>query len=479
MKTKKKKNFKRVFVCILIFTFTCSAQALDITRYVKPGGTGRGTSWTDACGSINQALNDIKTAGSGTVFIGPGNYTESVYVPDGSKNVRIVGGLSENDMVKPQQNQVFLTEGKYDIMKTSSAAVEIGWHCEDIKISGINIVKGTTGIVLRGSNITVSFCAVSGCRTGIENDGVSNKNHLIEYCDVFKCNGIGIKLSLADITNSTIRENSIGLSLSKCYVIDCKIRDNVHPIATGGILGDAGGIRMSQTYLINCTIMNNKCEGNGGGVYVSGSGYHSFIFQCIIANNSALDGGGIYADEQVFIESSTIINNKATRLGGGICIGKSGWNGISAMTGSILWNNIANNVAQQYGIYNNKQFDMTHSAIQGGGALPETDAENGIIDVSPKNIDSNKPCVALSIVGSFSGASTNPEQTKQIHEQWVTLTSQSACIDKGGDFSKLKISGIGGDQTLNVDRTKDCRSRPRSDGKNDIGAFEFQKSSSE
>jgi len=461
---------------IITSVFFFGANALEITRYVKSGGTGKGTSWADACGSINQALSDIKTAGNGTVYIGPGNYTESVSIPYGSKKVNVLGGFSENDMENPKADQVFLTEGKYDIRKTVTAAIEVGWNCEDIQISGINIVKGTTGIVMRGANITVENCVISGCNTGITSDGAGNKSLRIRSCRVFNCNGAGMNLTNANIMSSTISENRMGLYLSGCYVYGCVIKDNVHPLATGGIRGDAGGIRMSQTHLIRCYISNNKCEGNGGGVFVSGSGYHSFIFQCIIVNNTALDGGGIYADEQVFIESSTIINNKAARLGGGICIGRGGWDNGSAMIGSILWNNMANNVAQQFGIYNNKKFNMTHSAIQGGGILPETDAQNGIIDVSPQNVDASKPCVAFKNVVSFSGSASTPEQTKQIHAQNVSLTAQSACIDRGGDFSELKIPSIGGTfKTLSAERDKDYKRNPRTDGKYDLGVWEYQK----
>jgi predicted outer membrane repeat protein len=225
---------------------------------------------------------------------------------------------------------------------------------------------------------------------------------------------------------------------------------------------------------MRCFIYNNRCDGEGGGIHTGGSGDFSFIFACVIANNTSRDGGGIYAGEQTLIESCTIINNKATRFGGGICIGKYGWDQASAMTGSILWNNTANGVAQQYGIYANKPFNMTRSAIQGGGLLPETDAENGIIDVSPKNMDPSKPCVALANVAPFSGAATTPEQLKQIAAESFGLTAQSACIDNGGDFSDMKITLLGGFvRTLNADRDKDVEFRPRTDGKYDIGAYEY------
>ena len=458
----------------LACTFTLSASALEITRFVKPGGTGKGTSWADACGSINQALDAIKTAGSGTVYIGPGNYTESVYVPDGSKKVNMLGGYSENNMEKPERDKVFITEGPYDIRKNVSAAIEVGWRTEDIRISCINVVKGNTGIHLRGENNYADSCNVSGCKTGIMNEALSKKI-FVRYCTVSNCSSCGMKLWNANIWFSTIKGNSLGMYLEGCLVWCCQVVDNVHVSQTRGFASDAGGMRICQTTVHRSTIMNNSCDGNGGGLYVGGSGYHSFIFQCVIANNTARDGGGIYADEQIYIESATIINNKAARMGGGICIGKSGWDKASAMTGSILWNNFANGVLQQYGINGNKAFNMTHSAIQGGGLLPETDVENGIIDVSPQNVDASKPSIALTKVVTFSGSSTTPEQAKQIHEQDFRITAQSACIDKGGDFSNVIINTFTNSK-LNADRTKDKDFNLRNDGKYDIGAYEFQQS---
>jgi hypothetical protein len=477
-KEMEKTVIKSILAGILTIVFTCGASALEITRYVKPGGTGRGTTWADACGSINEALAAIKTAGSGTIYIGPGNYTESVKIPDGGKNIKILGGYSEENMDNPQKDKVFLSADRYDITKTTNAALEVGWNCESINIKGINVVKGATGIHLRGTNIFVSNCIVSGCQTGITNDISRDSKHIILHSRIFNCSGVGMKLGNSDILFSDISDNKLGLNIQGCYVYCCKIFNNANVSSTtSGIASDAGGIQMSQCTVSRSIIDNNKCDGNGGGINVNGSGYHSFIFQCVIANNTARDGGGIYADEQVFVESSTIINNKAVRFGGGICIGKDGWNSVSEMTSSILWNNTANNVAQQYGIYNNKPFNMTYSAIQGGGLLPETDAQNGIIDISPKNVDDLKPCIALSKVVVFCGVSSTSEQAKQIHEQDYSLTAQSACIDKGGDFSHVEITQLGivvG--TLNADRSKDMNFNPRTDGKYDIGALEFLKS---
>ena len=159
------KVLKSLLTIVLTCICTGSANALEITRYVKPGGTGKGASWADACGSINQALDAIKTVGSGTVYVGPGNYTESVNIPKESKNINIMGD-SENNMEEQEKDKVFI-----------SGAIEIGWFTENIRISCINVIKGNAGILLRGKNILMDNCSVSGCKTGIAEDGVSDKDY--------------------------------------------------------------------------------------------------------------------------------------------------------------------------------------------------------------------------------------------------------------------------------------------------------------
>ncbi len=67
----------------------------------------------------------------------------------------------------------------------------------------------------------------------------------------------------------------------------------------------------------NCKIINNSSETKAGGIYIY---YDGFIDHCLIAGNTAENGGGIYQGDRygdLLITNTSICNNTATDLGGG------------------------------------------------------------------------------------------------------------------------------------------------------------------
>lgn len=83
---------------------------------------------------------------------------------------------------------------------------------------------------------------------------------------------------------------------------------------------------------------------------------------------------------------------------------------------------------------------MVNSAIQGGGELPETDEENGIIDLAAGNNMEGKPSVKFANVCSTTGASA--AQAKQIKNQDFSLLDGSACLKTGKPFSGIAGNGF-------------------------------------
>lgn len=82
-----------------------------------------------------------------------------------------------------------------------------------------------------------------------------------------------------------------------------------------------GGIHvMNNTFVQNCIITGNQAAGNGGGIAIRGVGI-SGIENCLIEKNkTAANGGGValYATStQVYIKNSKINDNNATGNGGG------------------------------------------------------------------------------------------------------------------------------------------------------------------
>jgi predicted outer membrane repeat protein len=490
-----KKVLKGIVWNVLLISiqwiFVCGVSAIEINRYVKPSGTGKGTSWGDASGNINAALDAVFRAGSGTVYVGAGVYNEAVSIPDGSKNISLMGGYSEQDMetFDPGKNKVIIKgSSERTLFTIGQAVLTVGYNVKTIRVFGVHISGGESGIEIKGEeDVVVSHCTVSGCtNTGILYNGLSGRDRgeegvTIRNCEVSQCLQ-GIHASWADIEYCVAHNNEgVGMNVSFCTLSNCiSISNRPKLSTTGRAISKGGGIIASSSKLYRCYILNNLCDEEGGGVHISGSGQQTVLFQCIIANNTARDGGGIYSTESTIVESCTIINNKATRNGGGICIDKYGFDGFDA-TGTVLWGNKTNDRYEQYYIAGQKPFNIYNSVVQGGGILPELDKENGIYDVSAKNTDPDKPSVRLAKVVSFAGVATTDEQRNLAATQDYTPTAGSACIDRGGSFSNIgcepgtnfsgyRISNIGCDRTTDIAGNKRVN-------RYDIGALEYQEAS--
>ncbi len=104
-----------------------------------------------------------------------------------------------------------------------------------------------------------------------------------------------------------------------------------------------------------CMFRDNSADQYGGGIYIEG-GSEISIFNNIIYNNSALEGGGIYIEEsnQIYIEESnqsfsmyiynnTIYNNNATQgNGGGVYIKNSLYLSHMYIFNNVIYDNISN-----------------------------------------------------------------------------------------------------------------------------------------
>ena len=87
---------------------------------------------------------------------------------------------------------------------------------------------------------------------------------------------------------------------------------------TGGSADHGGGLRLlgSPMSIDNCRITANSVSGNGGGFDIMGSTGAAMTW-CILGENSALYGGGIYCTESdVGIVNCTFIGNGAGAVGG-------------------------------------------------------------------------------------------------------------------------------------------------------------------
>lgn len=114
----------------------------------------------------------------------------------------------------------------------------------------------------------------------------------------------------------------IRLSGSNSTLTDCVIADNWGPQNGGLTIG-------GNVTLIRCIVTRNTSRvGNGGGISTGGSSRIT-IDSCIISNNNAYHGGGLFhrsddsPNAMLTITDSIIENNTAFDTGGGIYLGPS------------------------------------------------------------------------------------------------------------------------------------------------------------
>ena len=130
---------------------------------------------------------------------------------------------------------------------------------------------------------------------------------------------------------------------SDAEIINCKITNNNH---------DAGVYCWKSTALLaNCDISFNSAQGDiqGGGIYCGGSSARVLLEHCIISNNTAAAGGGIYTSSPAYarVTNCTIANNRLSgsqmSLGGGIhSVGSD-----IVISNSIVWHNDGRAVSLQ------------------------------------------------------------------------------------------------------------------------------------
>ncbi|MDD4872332.1 MAG: right-handed parallel beta-helix repeat-containing protein [Kiritimatiellae bacterium] len=170
-------------------------------------------------------------------------------------------------------------------------------------------------------------------------------------------------------------------------VIDCKIINNYSALGGSGFYCEGG----STANLERCMIRGGynvvtQYSGYGGGALVRDSSVDLKV--CVIADNNASDGGGIYASNTILTFLNTTIGyNRISTSGGGLYMD----GGSAIFTNSIAWNNGSPAIF----ITNSPYLFATNSFIQGGiNGQPES--------ADPKlrfgyRITTDSPCIDNSI----------------------------------------------------------------------------------
>ena len=445
------KNLKFYFSFLLLLG--CSLLSAKNIYYVKQNGTGNGSSWANASGSI-QAMID-KAASGDEVWVAKGTYyptTETIARDVRSRTflikagVKLYGGFAGTESSIAERQLADLDgNGRIDSCELVNPTVLSGgidgvpdvwtkkmnsdgftwqWtvtgnegNCYRVVNNNGGTIDGFSVIGGNANNLNISFGG------GIYSYAPSSGSYSVSNCTVSNCSASSVGGGIFAFSYSD------SYSVSNCTVSNCSASS------------DGGGIYASSysgSYSIsNCTVSNCSASSDGGGIY-SDSYYYSsyyyssssYVINCTVSNCSAYDGGGIYASSYSCVINCSVSNCAAASSGGGIYA--------SSIHNCASSNNLTNGITGS-GI-----------SISNGG--------------SPTNCISPDIHLAYLHPTSFIGIATTEVQKKELLTADWHLKAGSPCINAG------TTSGLSQD-FLNG---KDLDNHPRVlYGAIDIGAYEF------
>jgi len=177
------------------------------------------------------------------------------------------------------------------------------------------------GIFCENSSPSIIDCVITQCSAEL-GGGISSVggSPLIIDCTIERCQAGGFGAGIGLIRGSNAR------------IVNCTINRN-----TGSDNSVGGGVYCFQSSLTlaGCDISFNRAQGNitGGGIYCGGSSAQATLEHCIVSNNTAQTGGGVFSDS--FARTNIINCTIADNTGGGVHAETS----YIAIKNSIVWYN--------------------------------------------------------------------------------------------------------------------------------------------
>lgn len=295
-------------------------------RYVKPGGTGDGTSWANASGDLQRMIDQLAEQNPqglpGEVWVAVGTYEPQAYLINGeqySSSFRMRDGISVYGGF----------EGTGETSKASRTRGTMPWdfahrtvlkgsYYQDDNVSYANNRWSVTG----DSRHVVWFAPMPG-----EADGGFTRPTYLDGVTVkggYAQGGTGLDNFMTD------RGAGVYMDGANCYLTNSIVTQN-------NATGPGGGVYLRDGRIQGCLLYNNNAGQDGGAVYVEGTG---LVHRSMLSNNSAANGAGVYLShtggehpEYLILSTCVVSNNTARENGAVYCAGG----------GVLLQNTVANN----------------------------------------------------------------------------------------------------------------------------------------
>lgn len=347
----------------LAFFFFFYIQSVSTQIYVSVGSTGNGSSWTNALGDLQIAIdmasiNEVILIAEGIYYPSSSPYgdidnsrNKSFHI---ASNLILKGGYDPLTGTQTGDSTILsgdlltafgISDSVYHVMITTgldSTSIFDNLTFRDGKANG-NISTNYQGMSFnhnyggglynRNSSPTISNCNFIKNIAALNGGGIYNSlsspiliNSTFIENSAYSGGGIYNKFSTPFLTNCSFVENSVILDggginnvFSDSIVLtNCTFTRNSSDISGGGIANKVA----SSTLLINCTFTKNSAHQGGG---ISNS-YSISLIDCIFTENSATIGGGIQTSSSTlssnisaapsFLDNCTFIGNTADNGGG-------------------------------------------------------------------------------------------------------------------------------------------------------------------
>ncbi len=240
------------------------------------------------------------------------NKSLSIVVDDSVKEDIVIGKIQSGNLFVVAENCSLTLSGKEDAY---------------IVLDGNGFSQNGALIYVLGQ-VTVEYVKMQNNHNtgngGAIHISVSNRNKISTFSNVIISNNIASEGSAcyADIASATTNMTSV--------------RIDGNTALNGGVIKNKGTLNMTS-----CDVVNNKSV---NGVVVNYEGGILRLSGCNIASNSAKVGAGLYLDGFSEIANTTITNNIASELAGGMFYATSTASRKVTLTGVSFANNKANNV---------------------------------------------------------------------------------------------------------------------------------------